>query len=216
MAIHDGVDMATMTSIGIFQKFIWHFKMLWSALSKRIGALTLALWLALISIFLVLTVLLYVQAGHMKREEERSTVAQSMPSSRPVIAVGSANELERFQAYLLPHEDIPEVLSLMIGLAANEGLQLAKGEYKIQVDARGKFVRYRMSFPVQGDATKIEQFIHKALAQHKTLALEAVQFKRERIDAAAVEAKMDWVLMTKLPKRFEGALKSDGAVEVKP
>lgn len=208
--------MATMISIGFLQRIAWHFKMTWSAANKRMGGLVVASWLVLTIMLLALIALLLVQERQIRHEAERAAVAQSSSLSRPILAMDSKNELERFQAYLLPHEDIPEVLSLMIGLAASEGLQLAKGEYKVQVDQRGKFVRYRMSLPVQGDATKIEQFIHKALVQHKTLALEAVQFKRERIDALGVEAKIDWVLLTKMSRSAEMVLKSDSSAEVKP
>ena len=76
---------------------------------------------------------------------------------------------------------------------------LAKGDYKSQVDVNGQFFQYSMTFPVQGDAQSIERFILAALAQHKTLALESVQFKRERIESKELEAKIQWTLFTQLP-----------------
>jgi len=56
-----------------------------------------------------------------------------------------------------------------------------------------------MTLPVQGDAGAIRRFMLAALLAHKTLALESVQFKRDRAATAEVEARIQWVLLTRLP-----------------
>jgi hypothetical protein len=61
-------------------------------------------------------------------------------------------------------------------------------------------LRYRMTLPVKGDAQAIHQFMAAALKAHKTLALDAVQFKRERIESGEIEARIQWVLLTRLPE----------------
>jgi hypothetical protein len=48
-----------------------------------------------------------------------------------------------------------------------------------------------------GDAQAIHQFM-AALKAHKTLALDAVQFKWERIESSEIEARIQWVLLTRL------------------
>jgi hypothetical protein len=122
-----------------------------------------------------------------------------LPEFRLPVSMSVAQDLEKFQNYLLPHGDIPDTLRDLIMLAQDQQLLLARGEYKSQVDARGQFLRYQMTLPVQGDAKAVEKFILSALAQHKTLSLDSVQFKRERIESKDVEAKIEWTLLTKSP-----------------
>jgi hypothetical protein len=107
--------------------------------------------------------------------------------------------LKAFDDYLLAHADIPTVVQDLIRLAEAEKLVLARGDYRPQADVQGGFLRYRMSLPVKGDAQAIRRFMQAALLAHRTLALEGVQFKRERIESASVEARLQWVLLTRPP-----------------
>ncbi len=107
--------------------------------------------------------------------------------------------LKSFEEYLLPHENIPFVLEDVFRLAKKEGLSIQRGEYQAQIDSTGGFLRYRMSFPLKGAAPAVHRFLHTALSTHKTLALESLQFKRERIDSIVLEARLQCVVLTHLP-----------------
>lgn len=139
-----------------------------------------------------------------QRQQKLAVQSQALVVSRlnavklPTVA-DAAQELMDFQKQLPLHEDIPVSLRDLITLAQTHQLALARGEYKSQVDVNGQFFRYDMTFPVQGNAQAIERFVLAALAQHSTLALESVQFKRERIESKEVEAKIQWTLFTQLP-----------------
>jgi hypothetical protein len=159
-------------------------------------------------VMLALLIAVIFQSNTIQSELSKPIASNSASVSDQPAALSAVQEIERFQAYLLPNEDVSEVLRLIIGLANREGLQLVRGEYKVVSDARGGFVRYKMTLPVQGGASKVEQFILNALAEHKTLALDSVQFKRERIDTSDVEARVEWVLMTRQPIK--------GAVAMEP
>ena len=87
----------------------------------------------------------------------------------------------------------------LISLATDSGLLLARGEYKAQAEMQGGFLRYGMTLPVKGDPQAIHTFILTALAQNRTLALEGIQFKREQIESPEIEARLQWVLLTRLP-----------------
>jgi|GEM_PF-830018 len=113
----------------------------------------------------------------------------------------SRARLKDFDLFLLPHEDIPVAVQDLLRLADDEGLLIQRGEYRPQNDIAGNFMRYRMSLPVKGTAAKIHHFIQAALLAQKNLALEGVQFKRERIESADIEASIQWVLLTKLPNQ---------------
>lgn len=107
--------------------------------------------------------------------------------------------LKAFEDYLPAHEDIPTAVQDLLQLAQIEDLSIRRGEYRPQPDPVGGFFRYRMSLPVRGEAPAVRRFMQAALRTHKTLALESVQFVRERSDSQVIEARIQWVLLTRLP-----------------
>lgn len=119
--------------------------------------------------------------------------------SEPIEDDGRAR-LRQFEAQLLAHEDIPHVVRDLMILADEAGLSIVRGEYRPQADVQGGFLRYRMTLPVRGEAQAVYGYIQAALNGQRMLALESVQFKRESIDAPDVEARIQWVVLTRLPK----------------
>lgn len=111
----------------------------------------------------------------------------------------SRAQLQAFENFLIPHEQIPDVVQSLMSLASSVHLVLVRGEYKQQSDVQGGFMRYQMSLPVKGEAQAIYRFISLALKKHQTLALNNVQFKRAGIESKEVEAQIQWVLFTHLP-----------------
>lgn len=108
-------------------------------------------------------------------------------------------DLKSFENFLMPHEDIPVVVQDLLRMAEDQKLTVLKGEYRVQRDITGGFMRYRMSLPVKGTASTVHRYIEVALRAQKTLALESVQFKRDRIESIDIEARMQWVAFTRLP-----------------
>lgn len=142
------------------------------------------------------------QAERLVQAQQQVLIQRAQPVGRPAdvpAGLDGRARLAEFDAYLPRHEEIPATLAALFNLAQREGLSIARGEYKAQADGPGRFLRYRMALPVQGDAAAIRRFMLAALQAHKTLALESVQFKRERPGVAAVEARIQWVLLLRLP-----------------
>lgn len=135
-----------------------------------------------------------------------SLTEQELVSSSPVEnrGVDGRGRLKAFDEYLLDHENIPVVVQDILNLAEDEKLSITRGEYRPQIDVQGKFLRYRMTLPVKGDAQAIRRFMLAALHAQKTLALESVQFKRERIESSKVEARIQWIVLTRLPSYTVG------------
>jgi hypothetical protein len=113
--------------------------------------------------------------------------------------------LRAFEQHLLAHEAIPSTLQELLDLGGREGLSMQRGEYRPQVDGAGAFLRYRMTLPVTGSAAALQRFILAALRQHPSLALEGVQLKRARAGAADVEARIEWLILSRLPARAAAA-----------
>lgn len=112
---------------------------------------------------------------------------------------GDRERLAAFYASLPTAESIPQVVASLMSGAAAEGLVLQAGEYRAEPDVAGAYQHYRMTLPVQGDAAALQTFLLKALRAQRTLALESVTLKRERIESRQVEANIRLVLFTRPP-----------------
>lgn len=181
--------------------FVWRFG--W------IGVLVLACTLVSVAA----GVIIELQAITLSQMRSIATSSSSPPVLEHVSADISPNKIgERLQAfdeYLLPHDEIPDALKNLFALAEDSGLMLARGEYKAQVEQQGWFVRYGMTLPVNGNPQTIHMFILNALAKNRTLALDSIQFKRERVDSNEIEARLQWVLFTRLPSYPRSGFRSE-------
>lgn len=174
------------------QLFVWRFGWL--------GVLTLACLLTSSAALLIE----HQQVKSLNRARNAAAYSQTI---RPVpsdvvkddMGSRSTKRLQAFDAYLPLHDEIPNALKNLISLATDSGLLLARGEYKAQAEMQGGFLRYGMTLPVKGDPQAIHTFILTALARNRTLALEGIQFKREQIESPEIEARIQWVLLTRLP-----------------
>jgi hypothetical protein len=92
------------------------------------------------------------------------------------------------------------VVQDLIDLAQEHRLSMPRGDYRLQPEPTGGYMRYRMTLPVKGDAQAVQRFMLNALKAHRTLALEAVQFKREQVASPIVEAHVQWALLTRWPQ----------------
>ena len=85
-------------------------------------------------------------------------------------------------------------LGKLVALAANRGLSLNDGEYKATRDKVGKLLRYQMTFPVTGQYPQIRKFLTDLPDTLPAVALENVQFERQKVTDPSVEAKIKLVL----------------------
>ncbi|MCL1824906.1 MAG: hypothetical protein FWG26_03030 [Betaproteobacteria bacterium] len=125
-------------------------------------------------------------------KKQNGTEAPSSTSGRAL--------LHMFEENLLPHEDIPALLQSLLQIAEEEGILIQHGDYRLEDDSPGSFMRYRMNLPVQGAAPAIDRFIQRTLAAWKALALHSVRFTRSEISSDIIESQLQWVAMVQLPK----------------
>lgn len=184
----------------------WRLRRAWLRGQRRLGIDGLAVLLGLL-LAAVLVVALEQARGRQAQQALRAKAAT--PALRPTEPTQPVrSNLARFEDVLLPHEDIPDALDEIFELASAEKLVLVKGEYRLQVDDSGRFVRYRMALPVRGNARSLQRFIEHALVDHPSLAFESVQLKREHIQSDRVEAQIQWTLLTKLPSSASASAKA--------
>lgn len=79
--------------------------------------------------------------------------------------------------------------------AAEHGIKLPHGEYTMVMDDKAGLTRYRINLPVTGSYQSLRSFINSALAALPTLALEHVDFQRQKISDTQLEAKIRFSLL---------------------
>lgn len=176
------------------------------ALTRRFGIQGWGILLCILSA-LLFWFLAYERDGQLQEIKVRlikqKTLAEHAASEGAVVdlskAMNGRARLKAFDDYLLPHQDIPAVVQEVLRLAEKEGVSIQRGEYRPQVENAGGFLRYHMTLPVNGPARAIHQFMQAVLLSQKNIALENVQFKRERIDSPEIEVRIQWVLFAHLP-----------------
>lgn len=150
-----------------------------------------------------------------ERAKARLDAAQRLPSQAPDAAPARSAEQEgrarlaRFESALPTHEEIAWVLQSMDDKARREKLRLTRGDYSATEDGPGGFLRYRMSLPVSGDPLAVHRFIVGVLEQHRALALQSVQFRREPPDAPQIDARVQWTLFARPPGAAVSAASRD-------
>ncbi len=165
-----------------------------------------------LGVCIVAGVLLLAAAWRFEREQAAAFHAQRFHGAAHADTVALALEAElpdsrqrmqRFESHLLAHDELPTQVQDLLNLAEDEHLSARRGEYRPHVDTQGGFLRYRISLPVSGDARAVHRFIETALRTHPALGLESVQFQRQRIDSTELEARIQWVVLARLPQGHE-------------
>ncbi len=140
-----------------------------------------------------------LQAQLVQQRAVQEIKPDSSPETGAVRVLDDRGRLQAFADHLLPQRDIPAVLEEMFGLAEKEGLTLQRAEYRPQLESLGRFVRYNIILPVSGKPGSIHKFIRAVLLAQPAMALESIQFKRERVESGEIEARIVWVLFVRQP-----------------
>ncbi|MGB8337661.1 MAG: hypothetical protein WCD07_12475 [Burkholderiales bacterium] len=188
----------------------WNLKLVLRSFERRFG------WVGWLILTSLLMAILAWGVEHRQAKaliEAKGKLAQHRPAPVVVInpvQINSAEHIHAFDVFLLPHNEIPAAIEELLRLAGEQRLVALKGEYRPTIEPQGQFMRYRMLIPVKGEAQAIRHFMQAAMLAQKALALESIQFKRDRIDSTQIEAKINWVLITQLPPHPELELASEG------
>ena len=182
------------------QQLVWELGRLSRAFLRRFGGagvvIVLCLGLTLVAGMVALrddAATTLTQQAALEQRESATKRAAVTPQA------DGRDKLAAFERQLPAYEDVPQALQDLLDLAAKDGLEVSKGDYRPQPDVQGRFMRYRMALPVKGKSTAVQHFMVGVLASQRTLALESVQFKRQGIDSSEVEARIQWTLITQLP-----------------
>lgn len=105
-----------------------------------------------------------------------------------------SEQLVKFYKFFPPEKNSSEWLGKLVAVAENNGLSLNEGGYQVTRDKAGRLMRFRITLPVHGKYQQIRKFLASLSTEIPIMALENVQFERNKIIESAVKAKVKLVL----------------------
>lgn len=104
--------------------------------------------------------------------------------------LATEEKLASFYQFFPRTNGVPDQLEKIYAVAEKQALRLEQGDYRAVRDGVGRLVRYQITLPVKGTYPQIRQFVGGVLTEIPTIALENIQFERQKIGDVAVEAKI--------------------------
>lgn len=105
-----------------------------------------------------------------------------------------ADQLKSFYGMFPAEPAAAQWLEKVYDAAAKNNLTLLHGEYALTVDPKAELARYRITLPARGTYEQIRGFIAAALEAVPSLALDDVDFQRQKVGETQVEAKVRMTL----------------------
>jgi len=139
------------------------------------------------------------QRASALQQAERIARKQAAPVSHPVSLV--EQRMSAFEETLCDSERINALVGTLFEHALKHKLVLAQAEYKLEHDKAGAFDVYQILLPARGGYPQLRAFVDAALADLRCAAIEDMDFKREGIGAAQIEARMKLVFFLKARAR---------------
>jgi len=131
------------------------------------------------------------QAAIGKLQALKRTEAPSVPAvTLPV----PERRLQNFYQVLGQNGYQEQQLKTLFAIAAKNGLALSQAEYKLAHDQDGHFHTYRISLPLKGSYAAIRQFCEQVLEAIPFASLNDINFKRDSIGNAMLEARISITL----------------------
>lgn len=102
-------------------------------------------------------------------------------------------ELAAFFDSLPDEKSVTDVLASIYTVAGAAGVELKQAEYHLD-DKSWPRVEYGMNFPMTGEYPRIRAFLSRVLADHPAMALDQVNFQRDRIGETSLKAEVKLTL----------------------
>ncbi|HEY5800532.1 MAG TPA: hypothetical protein VIT92_09945 [Burkholderiaceae bacterium] len=125
-------------------------------------------------------------------QAERALNAARAAAAQPktLLLTDGAARLAQFYGALGEPRYAEQQVKTLFALAAKNNLVLARADYKFEPNKDGRYVAYQISLPVKGSYGAIRQFAEQVLLAVPFASLDQLQFQREGITSAALEARM--------------------------
>ena len=94
----------------------------------------------------------------------------------------------------LPNEsEITDILGTIYATAEANGVQLKEASYHLE-NKDAPRIEYVMEFPMTGEYAQIRRFVFRILANYPAIALDQINFQRDRVGDATLKANVRMTL----------------------
>lgn len=152
--------------------------------------------LALVGAFQMLVLRPLEQEVIFMRSHLDKTHLKSSMQSRTYSLGNRQKELDVFFDSLPAEQDVTDVLGAIYSVAEASGVVLKQAEYRPESNNKSR-VEYGMVFPVQGEYAKIRYFVARVLADHPAIALDQINFQRDKISDPVLKAEIRMTMFLK-------------------
>lgn len=134
-------------------------------------------------------------------EQRRDAARLSATSLQTRLARAELNQgppldaqLSAFYRFFPGEQDATDAVGKIVAIAKRHGLVLYQADYKLETDKVSKLARFHMNLPLKGEYGTIRRFLSDVNAELPIVSLEQVQFERQKVGDAQVDAKVRLVV----------------------
>lgn len=102
-------------------------------------------------------------------------------------------ELGAFFDSLPEEQDVTDILASIAVVAEASKVDLKQAEYRVD-ETNKPHLEYGLYFPVQGGYANIRQFVFRVLADHPAIALDQINFQRDKVNDSVLKAEVRFTL----------------------
>lgn len=154
-------------------------------------------------VLLALTGALHVLALHPLEQEtafmhSRLDAAHSKANVQSLTfdSADRQKELGTFFDSLPSEQDVTDILVSISAVAEESRIEFKQAEYHVDEKSKPR-LEYGLYFPVEGGYANIRHFVFRVLADHPAMALDQVNFRRDRVNDSVLKAEIRFTLFVR-------------------
>lgn len=162
-------------------------------------------WPAPLGVLLMLLAVALVHWGADGARAQADALRASLASEReraarqPDPGAEQASRLEGLQRQLPDAAAALEAVRLIHRSAAEHGVTLATGEYRLVREGGTRLQRYQITLPADGDYPALRAWLGDVLNRLPSIALDDLSLSRGAVGEARVEARVRWSFYLRTP-----------------
>lgn len=135
-----------------------------------------------------------VPVGKEVRSLEAETAQADVRRASVPVRQQPDRQLEAFYESFPKVVSAPDALARLHEAAVMQGVTLEQGEYHLVRSGTDKLARYEMTLPIKADYMHLRKFLAQTLVDMPYVALDGVEFQRQKISDTTLEARVKMTL----------------------
>lgn len=124
----------------------------------------------------------------------RAAQASRVEISKPLL---EEDRLSKLYSILPGRDKVHEELQRISDIAERNGLKVLEAEYRLTLVKGTNLAKYKISMPLKADYPSIQRFIAELLQESSAVALEGIDFRREKIESRDLEARLQLAIFVR-------------------